>query len=107
MRENGLVESKQKKNICYCRVSSIGQKSDLENQVDFMKSKYPNYEIITDIGSGLNFNRLGLNKIINLGLNKDINELVIAYKDRLTRFGFELIQTIVEEWSNGKITDDL
>jgi predicted site-specific integrase-resolvase len=45
-----------------------------------MKSKYPNHEIITDIGSGLNFNRLGLNKIINLGLNKDINELVVAYK---------------------------
>ena len=103
MRENGLVESKEKKNICYCRVSSLGQKSDLENQVNFMKSKYPNHDIITDIGSGLNFNRLGLNKIINLGLNKDINELVIAYKDRLARFGFELLQTIIEEWSHGKI----
>jgi predicted site-specific integrase-resolvase len=92
-----------KKNICYCRVSTIGQKSDLENQINFMKEKYPNYEIITDIGSSLNFKRPGLIKIIKIILNKQLNELIIAYKDRLCRFGFELIEMLVNEVSHGKI----
>lgn len=54
--------------------------------------------IIEDIGSGLN-----LNKIIHLGIKGKINELVVAYKDRLTRFGFELIEEIITKYSNGKI----
>jgi len=69
-----------------------------------MKTKYPNYEIIQDIASGLNFNRTGLNKIINMALNKELEEVVIMYKDRLARFGFELIEMIIKESSNGKIT---
>ena len=69
-----------------------------------MKNKYPSYDIITDIGSGINFNRNGLNKIIKYALDGEINEVVVAYKDRLARFGFELIDTIIKESSNGKIT---
>ena len=92
-----------KHNICYIRVSSISQKDDLERQRQVMLKKYPRYEIIEDIGSGLNLNKRGIKKIIKLGIEGKINELVIAYKDRLTRFGYELIEEIIKEYSKGKI----
>ena len=75
-----------KKNIIYGRVSSLGQKNDLERQINVLKNKYPTYELITDIGSGMNMNRKGLRKIIDFAINDNINELVIVHKDRLCRF---------------------
>lgn len=95
------IEGKLK--ICYVRVSSIGQKDDLERQKNMMVSKYPSYIIIEDIGSGLNLNKRGIKKIIKLAIAGKIEELVVAYKDRLTRFGYELIEEIIKEYSNGKI----
>jgi predicted site-specific integrase-resolvase len=68
-----------------------------------MIHKYPNYKIIEDIGSGLNLNKVGIKKIIKLAIAGKINELVIAYRDRLTRFGYELIEELITEYSNGKI----
>jgi len=94
---------KNKLNICYVRVSTQSQKDDLERQKQYMKSKYKNYEIIEDIGSGINFNRKGLRKIIKLAIEGKINKLVVAYKDRLTRFGFELIEDLIKEYSNGEV----
>jgi predicted site-specific integrase-resolvase len=92
-----------KKKICYCRVSSHSQKIELKNQINYMKKKYPNHEILYDIGSGINFNRPNLKKIINYGVNKDLEELVIAYKDRLCRIGYELIEYMLKEYSNTNI----
>ena len=92
-----------KKKICYCRVSSNKQKLDLERQVLYMKEKYPTYEIIKDIGSGLNYKRPGLKMIMEKAINGEIDELVIAYKDRLTRFGYEMIEWLITTYSNGKI----
>ena len=92
-----------KKNICYCRVSSNKQKKDLVRQIKYMKNKYPDCEIISDIGSGLNFKRKGLCKIIDYAIKGEINELIIAYKDRLARIGYDLIKYIIERYSNGKI----
>jgi putative resolvase len=92
-----------KLNICYVRVSSLGQKDDLERQKQFMKKQFPKHIIIEDIGSGLNLNKRGIKKIIKLGIAGKINELVVAYKDRLTRFGFELIEEIIIDYSDGKI----
>jgi|TARA_B100001939_G_scaffold185564_1_gene159817 predicted site-specific integrase-resolvase len=103
LRDKG-VTNKKKQKICYCRVSSNKQKEDLERQVNFMKEKYPDYEIIKDIGSGLNFKRRGLNKIIEIAINGELEELLITYKDRLCRIGFELIENIIKKYSNGKIT---
>ena len=51
----------------------------------------------------MNYNRKGLLEIIDKAIKGEINELVIAYKDRLTRFGFELIENIIKKYSNGKI----
>ena len=103
LRDKG-VTNKIKQKICYCRVSSNKQKEDLERQINFMKEKYPDYEIIKDIGSGLNFKRRGLNKIIEIAINGELEELLITYKDRLCRIGFELIENIIKKYSNGKIT---
>jgi excisionase family DNA binding protein len=94
------IKLNEKNNICYCRVSSDNQKDDLERQVKYMKEKYPDYLIIKDIGSGINFNRKGLTKIIDMAINNKINKLVIAYRDRLTRFGFEMIERILKVYSN-------
>ena len=93
----------KKLKIAYVRVSTNGQKDDLERQIKYMKKKYPNHKVIEDIGSGINFNRKGLRKIIKLAIEGKIKELVVAYKDRLTRFGFELIEDLIKEYSNGKI----
>lgn len=89
--------------IAYVRVSTYGQKDDLERQKKYMKKKYPKHKIIEDIGSGIDFNRKGLRKIIKWAIEGKIKELVIAYKDRLTRFGYEMIEDIIKEYSGGRI----
>ena len=101
--DNDFSNINEKLNICYVRVSSLGQKDDLERQKYFMKKKFPKHLIIEDIGSGLNLNKRGIKKIIKLGIAGKINEVVVAYKDRLTRFGFELIEEIIKDYSNGSI----
>ena len=98
-----LDKKEGKLNICYVRVSSLGQKEDLERQKKLIKDKYPNHLMIQDIGSGINLNKKGIQKIIDLGIEGRINELVVAYKDRLTRYGYELIERIIEKYSKGKI----
>jgi len=102
LRDNKITKEERKK-ICYCRVSSPKQKEDLKRQEEYMKNKYPAYEIISDIGSGLNFNRKGLNKIIDMSIKGEIEILIVAYKDRLARFGYELIEKLIKEYSKGEI----
>jgi len=94
---------KEKRNICYCRVSSESQKDDLENQIKYMKEKYPTFEILSDIGSGINFKRKNLKVIINLGLKNELGTLAIAYKDRLCRIAYDLIADLLIENSETKI----
>jgi excisionase family DNA binding protein len=95
-----------RKNICYVRESTNGQKEDLIRQKKYMRSKYPKYEIIEDIGSGINFNRKGLRRIIKMAIEGKIKRVVVAYKDRLTRFGFEFIEDLIKEYSRGEIIID-
>ena len=96
-------EVQERKKICYARVSSRGQKSDLQNQISLLKTKYPDSEIISDYGSGLNFHRKGLQKIMDIAYKGELQELVVTYKDRLCRFGFELIEYILKTQSNATI----
>ena len=98
------VNNKIKKKICYCRVSSNKQKEDLSRQIEQMKEHYTDAEIISDIGSRLNYERKDLKHIIEMAINGEIDELIIAYKDRLTRFGYEMIEWIIKQYSKGKIT---
>lgn len=99
---DSLLNNKKKHNICYCRVSSSKQKDDLERQVEYVKNRYPNHEVITDIGSGINFKRKGLTAILELANQGDIGEVVVAHKDRLCRFGFEIIEWIINK-NGGKL----
>lgn len=98
-----IDETKEKLNICYVRVSTNGQKDDLKRQKEQMKELYSDFTIIEDIGSGLNLNKKGLRKIIDLAIKGKVNKLVIAHKDRLVRFGYELIEDLIKDYSNGEI----
>jgi putative resolvase len=80
------------------------QKNDLDRQKQLMINKYHDYIIIEDIGSGLNLNKRGIKKIIHLAIAGKVKELVIAYRDRLTRFSYELIKELITKYSQGKIT---
>jgi len=103
INDEPIMITNKKYNFCYIRVSTVGQKDDLKRQKEYMQKMYPNHILIEDIGSGINFNRRGLRKIIKYAISGNIKELVVAYKDRLTRFGFELIEDLIKEYSNGEI----
>ena len=92
-----------KRKYLYARVSSLGQKDDLERQKNVLLKKYPKYKLITDIGSGMNINRKGLRIIIDKAIKGEVDEVIIVHKDRLCRFGYDLIEDIIKKYSNGKI----
>lgn len=83
-----------KKTVIYTRVSTNNQKDDLDNQVEFLKN-HANLkglivnEIITDIGSGLNYNRKKWNDLINDCINQKVQTIIISNKDRFIRFGYD------------------
>ena len=81
-----------KKGIIYCRVSSKHQSSDLERQIQKLQHMYPTYEVVKDIGSGINFKRPGFIKLFQRAISRDFNEIVVAHKDRFSRFGFEFFE---------------
>lgn len=88
---------KKRKNIIYCRVSSSNQKNDLKSQREFLVDFTRNSgisidDIYTDIGSGMNFKRKNFLKLIEEVENNEIESITIAHKDRLVRFGYELIE---------------
>ena len=88
------------KTIAYARVSSHDQKEDLNRQVQLLelyctKHGYK-YEVIQDIGSGMNYYKKGLTKLIDLILDNQVQRLILTHKDRLLRFGAELVFSICE-----------
>jgi excisionase family DNA binding protein len=87
----GIV--RKRKVVLYARVSS--QKDDLINQVKYLEENVKEYDqVITDIGSSLNMKRKGFLKLLRMILNNEVSKVVIAYPDRLVRFGFEIIEEI-------------
>ena len=82
--------------VCYCRVSSQKQRDDLERQIASMRARFPEHDIITDIASGLDFKRQGLRSLLERVLRREVKTVVVAHKDRLARFGFDLLQWLVE-----------
>ena len=56
------------------------------------------FEVITDIGSGINYNKKGLNKLIDMITNSEVEKVVVLYKDRLIRFGYELIENLCDKY---------
>jgi predicted site-specific integrase-resolvase len=84
--------------ICYARVSSGKQKEDLERQSNYLQEKYPKSEIIQDVGSGINFKRKGLLKLIDLVAERKVKTIVVAHKDRLCRFAFDLLEQLFKKY---------
>ena len=86
----------QRQTICYARVSSHDQKKDLATQITRLKKHaenagYHSVEVIDDLGSGLNYKKRGLKRLIRLICQRKVKRLVIVHKDRLLRFGAELL----------------
>lgn len=84
--------------IGYCRVSTRKQSENLDRQIDCVKqyciAKGYQFKIISDIGSGINYSKKGLQDLLKSVMNNEVSKIVVMYKDRLARFGFELIETI-------------
>ena len=96
------VDVEQGTTIIYARVSNRSQKDDLENQIEFLKT-FANArgiivsEIITDIGSGMNFNRKNWNKLIDSIQERKVKTVIVAHKDRFTRFGFDWFERFINK----------
>ena len=90
------IKPKNRITIGYCRVSSQKQKDDLQRQIDnvrtYLLAKGKPFEIISDIGSGINYKKKGLRELMKRISENQVEKVVILYKDRLLRFGFELIE---------------
>jgi len=89
-----------RKTIAYARVSSHGQRTDLERQKQvlelFCGQNGWTFEMISDLGSGMNYHKKGLTKLLNAILADKAGRLVLTHKDRLLRFGAELVFSICE-----------
>ena len=87
------------KNVIYARVSSGGQKDDLNNQIEIIKNYMLNNgikvdDIYYDIASGMNENRKSFNELIEQIFKREIKNVYITFKDRLSRFGFNYFKSI-------------
>lgn len=94
------AQPSKRKNILYCRVSSVKQKSELERQKQAMESFFLARgivldEVVCEIGGGLNFKRKGFLRVLFEALDGKVSLIGVAHKDRLCRFAFELVEAIV------------
>ena len=122
--KNSRTPQREEKVVAYCRVSTKSQKDELEKQVENVKSymyaKGYSFEVITDIGSGINYKNKGLRELISLINSNQVTKVVILHKDRLVGFGFELIELLCdlhnvkieiidnsEQSNEEELTDDL
>lgn len=98
------VEPMRKESVAvYGRVSSSSQREDLDRQLELLKTYcitngHKPAHVLSDIASGLNENRSGLNSLMELVFKKEITKVVVTYKDRLTRFGFDYFKNIFNKF---------
>lgn len=91
-------DKRERKNFIYARVVSEDDVDELQRQIQVMKDAdemFETYTVISDIGQGTNLKRKGLSVLLDACLEKQIGEVVITHKDKLSRFAFDLIQQIV------------
>jgi len=90
----------ERKTIAYARVSSHDQKTDLARQEQVLEMYCAkagwSFEVISDLGSGMNYRKKGLTKLLDAIVDGDVGRLVITHKDRLLRFGAELVFAVCE-----------
>ena len=87
-------QATKKVKVCYARVSSEHQRGDLDRQIADLRQHFPGHEIISDIGSGLNWKRKGFTALLERIHAGGVEEVVVTRKDRLCRFGSELVEWI-------------
>lgn len=80
--------------VLYARVSSAKQKADLERQQHTLQTTYPTSQLYSDVGSGLNWKRPSFRSLLDAVLQRNIATVVVTHRDRLARFGFELLEHI-------------
>lgn len=94
------VKQDDRRTIAYARVSSSDQKKDLERQKQVLEMYCAKqgwtFEVLSDLGSGMNYRKKGLKKLLNDIIDNKIGRLVVTHKDRLLRFGAELVFSICE-----------
>ena len=93
------AKESDRKGVIYARVSSSHQKEagDLQRQVEDLQTSYPGHDIIRDVGSGLNFKRPGLQALLERVHSGTVSEVVVRHKDRLCRYGLELLEWIFKK----------
>lgn len=96
-KEESNTDTIHKQTICYARVSSDHQKEDLNRQIELLHKTYPTAFIISDVGSGLNFKRKGFQTLLDRVYSGLVKTIIVTYKDRLCRFGFELFEWILKK----------
>jgi excisionase family DNA binding protein len=99
----GLPISKEVRAVIYARVSPSGQESDLERQIQYLtqyctSKGYGVVDVLSDVASGLKTDRRGLLKLFNYVVNRQIDAVVVTYRDRLTRFGFEHLEHFFKQY---------
>lgn len=98
----GLQNNTKRLNVLYARVSTYGQKDDLQNQLVFIR-QYANAKGIiinqefTDVGSGLNYKRKKWNQLLNMVMQDKINQIFVTYQDRFIRFGFDWFDNLCKQ----------
>jgi putative resolvase len=94
----GLKEEEERVVVGYARVSSTTQKDDLERQKQLIRSYAENGEIqiLSDVGSGLNENRRGFLRLLEMVTERKVSKVIIVYEDRLTGFGFETLRKVFQ-----------
>jgi predicted site-specific integrase-resolvase len=96
----GLKELEMDLTVAYARVSSWDQKEELKRQVErlelYCAAKGWSYEVIQDLGSGMNYRKKGLKRLLEKILNRQVKRVVLTHKDRLLRIGAELVFTLCE-----------
>ena len=94
-REEGVEF--ERRSIIYARVSSSKQSGDLQSQIAFLQEKFENHEVMSDIGSGINFKRPHFKTLLEQVIERNIKQIVVAHKDRLTRFGYDLFKLVCDK----------
>ena len=98
--ESQLIETTEEwsGNIIYARVSSKKQEADLGRQAKRLQHLYPDYTLVTDIGSGINYKRKGFIAILERLFTGSIQTVVVTNQDRFTRFSFDFFQWLFEQF---------
>ena len=91
--------------IIYARVSTHKQRDDLQRQVDYLSQKFPDARVEKEIGSGLGFNRRGIQRLTELVCLGQVSRVIVTHKDRISRFGFDIFEWLCKKHDTDIVVD--